>query len=226
MAEEAVTHAAADDDDATLTTRAGAGEQAAFELLMRRHNRRLYRLARAVLRDTAEAEDALQEAYLAAYRSMNTFRGDSSLSTWLCRFVLNECLGRRRRSARRQSIIPIVSATGDACIDTAGTADGEAPEAVVNRAQVRAILESKLDALPESMRTVFVLRSIEDLSVKETAACLDVPEATVRSRHFRARSLLREAIAREIDVAEPELFDFGGTQCDRVIAGVLRRLGK
>ena len=226
MAEEAVTHAAADDDDATLTTRAGAGEQAAFELLMRRHNRRLYRLARAVLRDTAEAEDALQEAYLAAYRSMKSFRGDSSLSTWLCRFVLNECLGRRRRSARRQNIIPIVSADGEACVDTAGTADGDAPEAVVNRAQVRVILESKLDALPECFRTVFVLRSIEDLSVEETAVCLNVPEATVRSRHFRARSLLREAIAREIDFAEPELFDFGGTQCDRVIAGVLRRLGQ
>ena len=226
MAGQVNPHAAAGEDDAILAVRAGAGDQISFEELMRRYNRRLYRLARAVLRDTAEAEDALQEAYLAAYRSMKTFRGDSSVSTWLCRFVLNECLARRRRSARRQNIVPIVSADGQACVDTVGTADGDGPEAVVDRAQVRAILERKLDALPECFRVVFVLRSIEDLSVEETAACLDIPEATVRSRHFRARNFLREAIAREIDFAERDLFDFGGAQCNRVIAGVLQRLGR
>jgi RNA polymerase sigma-70 factor (ECF subfamily) len=212
------------DDDAALVRRIAGGERQAFAVLMRRYNRRLYRLARAVLRDAAEAEDALQEAYLSAYRSMPQFRADASVCTWLSRLVLNECLGRMRRNTRRQNVIPIVSATAEAQMDGTPDDDRHRPDQALARGQLRAILERKLDALPDSFRAVFVLRSVEELSVEETAQCLGITEATVRSRHFRARSLLREGLAQDIDLAERDLFDFGGSHCDGVIARVLQRV--
>jgi RNA polymerase sigma-70 factor (ECF subfamily) len=208
-------------DDMAIARRIGAGDRTSFDLLMRRYNRRLYRLARAAMRDDAEAEDALQEAYLSAFRSIGQFRGNSTLATWLSRMVLNECLGRLRKSARRQNLIPMV--TSDEMNLIAGD-DENVPEKALVRSEVRALIERKLDELPEDFRTVFVLRAVEELSVEETAECLGIPEATVRSRHFRARSLLREALAREIDVAERDLFDFGGARCDRIVAGVHARI--
>jgi len=200
-----------------------AGDRAAFEALMRRHNRRLYRLARATLRDGAEAEDALQEAYLQAFRSISQFRGDAALSTWLSRLVLNECFGRLRRRDRRENVIPMVSANNEAtqsCVD-----ESESPDAAMARAQVRSLLERRVDELPDSFRTVFVMRSVEDLSVAETALLLGIPEETVRSRHFRAKSLLRAALEVELGRAECDLFEFGGEHCDRVVAAVSARLG-
>ncbi|WP_341318204.1 RNA polymerase sigma factor [Paraburkholderia sp. IMGN_8] len=214
------------DDEQAIVRRIAAGDQSAFELLMRRHNRRLYRLARATLRNDAEAEDALQEAYLSAYRSIGQFRGECALFTWLSRLVLNECLGRLRRYARRQNVIPIVNMDTDVNVDAMAAPDAGPPEAEVARAEMRALLERKLDELPDAFRTVFVLRSVEEMSVEETATCLGIPEATVRSRHFRARSLLRESLAREIDLAERDLFEFGGAHCDRVVAAVLSRVTK
>ncbi|AET93807.1 RNA polymerase, sigma-24 subunit, ECF subfamily (plasmid) [Burkholderia sp. YI23] len=212
------------DDDMSLARRIAAGDRSAFELMMRRHNRRLYRLARATLRNDAEAEDALQDAYLHAYRSMSQFRGDARLSTWLSRLVLNECFARLRRSARRQNVIPIVDAPDYAEHADAMTAHDDAPDEALARAQVRALLERKLDELPELFRMVFVLRSIEEMSVEETAQCLRIPEATVRSRHFRARSLLRESLAQAFDLAERDVFEFGGARCDRIVASVLSKL--
>jgi RNA polymerase sigma-70 factor (ECF subfamily) len=209
-------------DEAALVRLVAAGDERAFELLMRRFNRRLFRAARAVLHDNADAEDALQEAYLTAYRQMKQFRGDSALGTWLTRLVLNECLGRRRRSQRRQNVVPIVPT--DIEMTRTPARDCERPDSLLDRAQLRAVLQHRLDELPESYRTVFVLRSVEELSVEETALCLSIPEATVRSRHFRAKSLLREALALELDLAEHELYEFGGPSCDRVTASVLRRL--
>jgi RNA polymerase sigma-70 factor (ECF subfamily) len=208
-------------DDIALARRVAAGDRAAFDLLMRNHNRRLYRLARATMRNDAEAEEALQEAYLAAYRNIAAFRGESTLATWLSRMVLNECLGRLRKSARRQNVIPMV--TSDE-MDHIHADEQAVPEKMMVRAEMRALLERKLDELPEDFRIVFVLRSVEELSVEETAASLGIEPATVRSRHFRARSLLRESLAREIDVAERDLFDFGGARCDRVVAAVNVRL--
>ncbi|HEU4625628.1 MAG TPA: RNA polymerase sigma factor [Steroidobacteraceae bacterium] len=210
-------------DEASVVRRIVAGDRQAFAWLMRQSNRRLYRLARAVLRDAAEAEDALQEAYLAAFRSMNQFRGESSLATWLARLVLNECLGRARRDGRRQNVIPLVSA--DSEIETVPAEDDDLPDRAAQRAQIRALLEQKLDQLPEDFRVVFVLRSVEEMSVEETAQCLGIPEATVRTRHFRAKSLLRESLARDIDLAERDLFEFGGAHCDGIIRRVLFRLG-
>lgn len=213
------------EDDASLVARIRAGDRLAFERMMRRYNRRLYRLARATLRDEAEAQDALQEAYLHAYRSIGQFRGEAALSTWLSRLVLNECFGRRRRSDRRDGVVRIVSSDTDSRIDSVPGGELDLPDRVADRAQMLGILESKLDKLPEEFRTVFVLRSVEELSVEETAACLGIPEATVRSRHFRAKGLLREALAREVDLAERDIFEFGGRHCDQVIASVLARLG-
>jgi RNA polymerase sigma factor (sigma-70 family) len=208
--------------EASLIRRIAAGERSQFEHLMRLHNRRLYRIARATLGNHAEAQDAMQEAYLAAYRSIGQFRGDAALATWLSRLVLNECLGRLRRTARRQNVIPLVSSNSE--INTVANADSELPDRILGREQMRALLEHKLDNLPRSFRVVFILRSVEELSVEETAQCLGIPEATVRSRHFRAKSLLRESLAQEIDLAERDLFEFGGTNCAGVIASVLARL--
>jgi RNA polymerase sigma-70 factor (ECF subfamily) len=220
---EARTNFAADDERETVR-RIVAGDRAAFEMLMRRHNRRLYRLARATLRDAAEAEDALQAAYLSAYRSIARFRGDAALLTWLSRLVLNECYARLRRDARRQNVIPMVDANTHVDIDAMTVQDSDSPEKAAARAELRTLLERKLDELPEIFRVVFVLRSVEELSVEEAAQCLDIPEATVRSRHFRAKSLLRESLAHEIDLAERDVFEFGGAHCDRVVANVLSRL--
>ena len=210
------------DDDASLAHRIALGDRVAFEVLMRRCNRRLFRLARSVLGNDADAEDALQETYVRAYRAMAGFRGDSKLTTWLSRMVLNECLGRLRKSARRQNVIPIILGEDDMSIPH----HGESPEAARGRAEMRSLIERKLDELPEDFRTVFVLRAVEEMSIEETAACLGIPQATVRSRHFRARGLLRESLAREIDVAERDLYDFGGLRCDRIVAAVQGHLDR
>ena len=192
---------------------------------MRTHNRRLYRLARATLGDPTEAEDALQDAYLNAYRSIGAFRGESALSTWLSRLVLNECFARQRRKLRRENVIPMVSFESTT-ENVSGIADEgiDPPDRAAGRAQMRAILETKVGELPETFRTVFVMRSVEELSVEETADVLGLTEETVRSRHFRARGLLRESLARDIDVAERDLFDFGGCHCDAIVARVLAKL--
>src|SRR5215472_3993581 len=211
-------------DDATLLSRVARGDRAAFEILMRRYNRRLYRLARASLRDDAEAKDALQDAYLNAYRAMGSFRGDSTLSTWLSRLVLNECGMRQRRSARRRDIIPLISSEASMA-ETESVADvAEGPDHAAARTQMRSILESKVSGLPEALRVVFVLRSVEELSVAETAETLGITQETVRLRHFRSKGLLREALAREIDVAQSDLYEFGGQHCDAVVASVLAKL--
>jgi RNA polymerase sigma-70 factor, ECF subfamily len=214
-------------DDAELVRRVQAGDVAAFELVMRRNNRRLFRVSRSLLRDAAEAEDALQEAYLSAYQAMPRFRAEASLATWLTRLVVNECMTRLRRHLRRQNIVPIVSAQApasqeeDSVEERTSAASDDTPDRALVRAELRKLLERRIDALPEDFRTVFVLRAVEELSVEETADCLGIPEATVRTRHFRARSLLRESIAQDLDLAERDVFEFGGLHCDRVVARVL-----
>jgi len=215
----------APEEELMLAQRVGGGDRSAFEALMRRHNRRLYRIARAALKDEAEAEDALQDAYITAYRALPRFRGEATLSTWLSRIVLNECLGRLRRAARRQRILHIVSSPEDASHRVAADLD-ERPENSLGRSQLRRLLERHLDDLPEDFRIVFVLRSVEELSVEETAQCLNIAKATVRSRYFRAKSLLREALAQELDFAERDMFDFAGARCDRVVGAVLSRLAE
>lgn len=225
MAETAIAeNALTRDDERSFATRIAAGDRPAFERLMRRYNRRLYRLARATLRDRTEAEDALQDAYIRAYRSMRQFRGEASLSTWLSRLVINECLARMRRSTRRQRVVSIVSPHIPIESPPMFVDEADSPDRALGRAQMRDLLERKVDELPENFRTVFVLRAVEELSVDETAASLGIPEETVRSRHFRARTMLRESLAQELDLAERDLFEFGGPRCDQVVARVLARI--
>ena len=197
----------------------------AFEEIMRKHNRMLFRTARAILRDDAEAEDALQEAYVQAYRSMDTFRAESKLSTWLARIVANEALMRLRKETRRAEIVPIQPAATVQDLEQIMDVDrNNAPDAAAERRQMRRVLESQIDALPDTYRAVFMLRAVEELSVEETSAVLGLPPATVRTRFFRARSMLREMLAQKIDVACEDAFSFAGARCDRIVANVLARL--
>jgi RNA polymerase sigma-70 factor, ECF subfamily len=214
----------AESDDESLVRCIVAGDAGAFEAIMRRYNRRLYRLARATMRSDADAEDALQDAYVKAYHALAQFRGEASLSTWLARVVHNECLIRLRRDARRDNVIPMAGEFDVSEMEIADSAS-EQPEAAAMRSQMRALLERHVDQLPDGLRAVFVLRAVEDLSVQEVAECLGLSEVAVRSRHFRARSLLREALAREIDATEADVFAFAGARCDRIVAGVLARIG-
>ena len=214
-------------DDAALAARVASGDTAAFERLMRLHNRRLYRLARATLGNEADGEEALQDAYLNAFRAIGRFRGESSLATWLSRVVLHECLERLRRQGRRTSIVQLVSSDADERVEhefMSQPSPGATPHDHAERSEIRALLERRLDQLPEAFRTVFVLRGVEEMDVSEVAGCLGIPDATVRSRFFRARSMLRELLAQDFDVAERDVFSFGGRHCDRIVAAVLERL--
>jgi RNA polymerase sigma-70 factor (ECF subfamily) len=216
-----------DAPDEELARRAAQGEASAFEALMRRHNRAMFRTARAIVRDDAEAEDALQEAYLQAYRTLASFRGDAKFSTWLARVVANEALARLRKQVRRAAIVPMQGGLEmDELNPPTEAAMDRGPENAARRAEMRKLLEQRIDALPGAYRPVFMLRAVEEYSVEETAAILQIPEATVRSRFHRARSLLREGLAAEVDLATGEAFGFAGERCDRVVAAVLERIAK
>ena len=200
-------------DDGALAARAAEGDEAAFECIMRRHNRLLFRTARSILKGDAEAEDALQDAYLRAWPALAGFRAEAKLSTWLVRIVINESLGRLRQ--RSASVIPL-SATADA---DGHSAEGwmeddpdHRPDRQAMRGEIRRLMEARIDLLPDAFRSVFMLRAVEEMSVEEVAIALDVPEATVRSRFFRARGLLRDGLARDVDVAR---------RCVRVPRGAL-----
>ena len=213
--------------DFELAQRIASGDRDALRLLMRRHNQTLYRTARGILRDDAEAEDAVQEAYLLAYRAMDRFRGDAKLSTWLVRIVVNEATGRLRKRSRAAQVIRI-DGGGEQDSETPEVSmkedPSETPERAALRSETRRLLERHIDALPGTFRTVFMLRAVEEMTVEETAAALDIPQATVRTRYFRAKALLREALSREIDFALEDAFAFAGARCDRIVAGVLARL--
>lgn len=214
--------------DAELVDLAIAGHDAAFSQIMRRHNRLLFRTARGILKNDDDTQDALQEAYLRAWRALASFRSDARLSTWLVRIVVNEALGRLRRSGVQPAQVLPLNATIDPDDETpemqmqANPDDQPEPTAV--RAQIRQQIEARIDSLPDSFRSVFMLRGVEELSVEETALALDIPEATVRSRFFRARGILREGLSRDIDMAIGDAFSFAGARCDRIVEGVLARI--
>lgn len=208
--------------DSDLVDRTRAGDMRAFEALMRRYNRTLYRTARAILRDDAEAEDAVQEAYIRAYAALGGFRGESKLSTWLVRIAANEALMRRRKNARSAVVVPMDGAAEERWEEAMSEEAG--PERNALGGEMRRLLEERIDALPDDYRAVFMLRAVEELSVEEAATALGIPEATVRTRHFRARALLRESLARDIDRSLEEVFGFAGERCDRIVARVLERI--
>jgi RNA polymerase sigma-70 factor (ECF subfamily) len=214
-------------DDASLVADVQRGDTAAFAVLMRRYNRRLYRTARAILKDDAAAEDAVQEGYVAAFHHLAEFRGDAQLSTWLTRIVVNQALQALRRS-RREQVVVLFDEPPEARDDTQFIPDSLAPvlpEKTMLRDELRRLIERKIDELPDGYRTVFMLREVEDLTVEETAVALGIPEPTVRSRLFRAKARLREALSEELDGATQDVFGFDGERCDRIVASVLARIG-
>ncbi|MDO8250415.1 MAG: RNA polymerase sigma factor [Rhodoferax sp.] len=211
--------------DAELVVLALAGNDTAFAQIMRRYNRLLFRTARSILKSDDDTQDAVQEAYLRAWRALASFRSDARLSTWLVRIVVNEALGRLRRNGAQ--VFPL-----SAAMDTDGETlelqmqanPDDQPERAAMRTQVRQQIEARIDTLPDSFRTVFMLRGVEEMSVEEVATALGLPEATVRSRFFRARGILREGLSRDIDMALGDAFSFAGPRCDSIVEGVLAKI--
>ena len=209
--------------DDRLVELACAQNVVAFEALMRRHNRRLFRVTRSVLRDGDAAQDAVQETYLRAFTRLDSYQPTGKFGAWITRVALNEALMIRRRV--RGDTISLDEA-GDDALTVEETAASDAPTAdqFVEAAHARALLEHAIDALPENFRTVFVLRAVEGLDVRETAECLDINAATVRTRLFRAQRLLRDLLSRRLEGESTEIFDFGAERCDGVVAYVLAHL--
>jgi len=213
--------------DAELVELARQRHSGAFRVIMRRHNRRLYRVARSVTRDDSEAEDVVQEAYVHAFANLGKFRGDSSLATWLTRIALNEALGRlrRRRPTVELSVLDAENPNDAHVIPFPMMTANSDPERSVAQREIRRLMERAIDDLPETFRMVFVMREIEELSVEETAGFLGVPEATVKTRLHRARRLLREALDQQLAPALADAFPFDGMRCARMADRVLERLG-
>ena len=210
--------------DVELARAVAAGDHDAFRALMQRHNRLLYRTARSIVKDDSDAEDAVQNAYLLAYRKIGKFRGEAKLSTWLVRIVVNEALASLRKRSRSAHFVSLDGAELDDAIELAmepATSKPERPEETLMRADMRRLIESKIDELPLAYRAVFMLRAVEELSVPEAAAALGIPEATVRTRFFRARAQLRESLSTGIRENFDGAFAFAGDRCNRIIARVL-----
>jgi RNA polymerase sigma-70 factor (ECF subfamily) len=225
MASNLANVAAKNPSDVDLVAQIVAGQEGAFVLLMRRFNQSLYRTARSIVKDDSEAEDVLQDAYLLAYRAIQSFRGDAKLLTWLTRIVVNEAVARSRKISRRAEVIQlgIPSDEVDAGDQEMNDIGSRQPEQAAMRGQVRELLERHIDMLPDVFRTVFVLRALEEMNVEEVAVCLAIPEATVRTRFFRAKSLLRQSLLDDVDFALETAFSFDGVRCDRIVAAVVAR---
>lgn len=209
--------------DEAVVQRIRGGETALFEILMRRYNQRLYRVTRSILRNDAEAEDVMQEAYVRAYEHLHQFAGKAKFSTWLTKIAVYEALGRLRRSGRTEDFDSISEMSVHTMAKV--TADTPNPERQAYDHELRLVLEGAIDALPESYRSVFVLRVVEGLSVAETAACLDVGAETVKTRFHRARSFLRKEIHERAGIVAADVFPFHLSRCDRVVEAVFRRIG-
>ncbi|ABC80242.1 RNA polymerase sigma factor [Anaeromyxobacter dehalogenans] len=205
--------------DSDVVARVLEGDVALFEVLMRRHNPRLYRAIRSVLRNEAEVEDAMQQAYLQAYAHLGDFQGHAAFSTWLVRIGVNEALMRLRG---RERLVPLLDEREDGGIgrEEERVADPSPEDAAAAR-EARVLLEQAVDRLPLHLRTVYVLREIEQLSTAEVAAALDLGEEAVKVRLHRARLALRGLIAERVGQGAPEAFGFLAPRCDRVVAAVL-----
>jgi RNA polymerase sigma-70 factor (ECF subfamily) len=205
--------AAAADPDLEVVERVRRGEHELFELLVRRHNPRVFRIARAIVGDGAEAEDVMQEAYVRAFAALAGFGGRARFSTWLARIVVHEALARRRRRTPHHP---------DEVNRVVDHANG--PEEAASSAEVRRLLEHAIARLEEPFRLVFVLRAVEQMPAADVADCLQIEEATVNTRYFRARSTLKGLLAQHAEALAPHLFHFQLQRCDRVVANVLRRI--
>ena len=207
--------------DSEVVNRVLAGETELFEIIMRRYNQRLYRTARAILRDESEAEQVIQDAYFLAYTHLNQFAAKSKFSTWLTRIAVYESLARLRR---RKRFVDFESfAETEKGMRTLASVDGT-PEQKAFDSELRSILEHAVDRLPEHYRSVLVLRDVEGLDTAETSECLGISEETVKTRLHRARALMRKELYTTAGIAQNQLFSFAGTRCDRVVKAVMARI--
>lgn len=209
--------------DETLIARLRAGDASAYEVVLRRYNRRLFRVTRSILRDDDDAQDAMQEAYVRAFTNLGDYRTPGNFGAWLTRIAVNEALMKKRRDKRYapRDAAPLHDEDDAAAEEPA---PGPGTEDMAANGELRHLIEAAVDRLPEGFRTVFVLRAIEQLSIEETATCLDIPVATVKTRFHRARGLMQQALIRYIDAAGLTAFDFAGPRCDRMVDTVLARL--
>jgi RNA polymerase sigma-70 factor (ECF subfamily) len=218
----AVRQAAGSDlTDNEVVDRVKAGDTALYEILMRRYNQRLYRVARAILCDDAESEDVMQDAYVRAYEHLDQFAGRSLFSTWLTRIAVHEALARLRLRTRNPQFDD-TDADGDPAMNLAAPSPG--PEENVSRSETSQLLEEAVLGLPEQYRIVVTLRDIEELSTAETAAALDLTEENVKVRLHRGRALARNWLLSRVGAGAKQAFPFMGARCDRVVRRVFERL--
>ena len=214
--------------ESELLHRARQGDAAAFEALIRRHDKHLYRVARSVLLDDHEAEDAVQETYVRVFIGLRDFRAAASLRTWLTRIVLNEAI-RRKRRRRAVLDLDVLHATQERTRrpihSSSLTARERDPERAAAQVQIRKILEHEVDKLPAAFRIVFVLRDVEEISAKETAKLLGIREETVKTRLHRSRRMLRESLGGDLAVALKDVFPFERPRCDALVQRLQDRLG-
>jgi RNA polymerase sigma-70 factor (ECF subfamily) len=217
---------AATGGDTELVRRALGRDEAAVRVIIAANNRRLYRLARGILRNDAEAEDVVQETYVRAFTHLKDFRGDSSLATWLSRIAMNEALGRlrRRRSGVEWSSLPEGTLEAQ-IIQFPLSSAADDPEKSMAQREIQHVVERAIDELPEAFRLVFVTRVLEGMNVEETAEILKLKPETVKTRLHRARALLRDNVEKKIGPVVMEAFPFAGRRCERLTDAVLRRLG-
>jgi RNA polymerase sigma-70 factor (ECF subfamily) len=211
-----------DASEGGLVRRALARDEAAIRAIMKANNRRLYRLARGILRNDAEAEDVVQETYVRAFTRLGDFRGESGLSTWLSRIAINEALGRLRRQRVDLSSLPQHKL--EATIIQFPLASSDDPEKSMAQREIRQVVERAIDELPEAFRLVFMTRVVEGMNVEETADLLGLKPETVKTRLHRARAMLRDNVERKIGPVVMEAFPFAGRRCDRLTEAVLKRL--
>ena len=219
--------AEAAESDVQLALSAAAGNTMAFETIVRRHNRLLFRTARGVVPDDAEAQDVVQETYLRAFTNLQAYRGDSSLGTWLVRIAINVALGSQRKKGRFvpfEDAVPPADAADLEETMPLHTPDNEGPDSRAERQEMRALLQASIEDLPAIYRSVFILRAVEELSVEETAFCLGVSEDVVKTRFLRARAMLRDKLTQRVENCARETFAFAGERCDAVLAHVMAEL--
>ena len=212
--------------DAELVKRALDRDEAAVRTIIKANNRRLYRLARGILRNDGEAEDVVQETYVRAFTHLTDFRGESSLSTWLSRIAMNEALGRLRRERPGVELSSLPQGTLEAqIIQFPLISAAEDPEKSMAQREIRNVVEGAIDELPEAFRLVFITRVVEGMNVEETAEILNLKPETVKTRLHRARTMLRDNVEKKIGPVVMEAFPFAGRRCDRLTDAVLKRLG-
>jgi RNA polymerase sigma-70 factor, ECF subfamily len=207
-----------------LLARARNREEAAIRLIMQSNNRRLYRLARGILRNDAEAEDVVQETYVRAFTHLDSFRGESSLATWLSRIAMNEALGRLRGQRPNVDWTSLAPEKLEAQIIQFPLSATSDPEKTMAQREIQTVVEHAIDELPEAFRLVFITRVVEGMNIEETAEILGLKPETVKTRLHRARAMLRENVERKIGPVVMDAFPFAGKRCERLTDAVLLRL--